>query len=130
MTGADGVVQGIVAGLTVSSAVVFAPPRATDRLAVIVAAPTAVPTMLTLAEFEPAGMSTDGGIAAMPGLDEDSVTVVVDPTFALVCTVYVVASPTAITRLVGSIVSERAGMLIAPLTRVRAPAGASPIVPA
>jgi hypothetical protein len=64
-------------------------------------------------------MSTDGGIAAMPGFEDDSVTVVFDPTFALVCTVYVVESPTAITRLLGSIVSERVGMLIAPLTSVR-----------
>src|SRR5436305_14821983 len=130
MTGADGVVQGVVAAFTVNSAAAFAPPAEAGRVAVIVATPTAVPMTLTLAELEPAGMSTEGGIAAMPGFEDDSVTVVVDPTFALVCTVYVVASPTVITRLGGSIVSDRVGMLIAPFTRVRAPAGASPIVPA
>src|SRR4051794_21937463 len=122
MTGANGVVQGIVAGFTVNSAAAFAPPAAAGRLAVIVATPTAVPKTVTLAELEPAAMSTEDGISAIPGFDDDSVTVVVDATLALVCTVYVAKAPTAITRLLGSIASERLGMLIAPLTRARFPA--------
>src|SRR6185295_5308993 len=119
MTGADGVVQGVVAGLTVKSAVALAPPKPAGSVAVIVAEPTREPMTVKLAECEPAAMSTDGGIAAMLGFDDDSVTVVFDPTFELVCTAYVVDSLTSIARLFGRMASVRLGMLIAPLTRVR-----------
>gem|GEM_PF-4642543 len=57
-------------------------------------------------------------------------TVVFAPTFALVCTVYVVESPTPITRLFGRIATVSVGMLIAPFTSVREDGGASPKVPA
>ena len=129
MTGADGVVQGTVAGLTVNSAVALAPPRPAGSVAVMVVAPTAEPTTVKLAEWLPAAMSTDGGIAAMLGFDDDNVTVVFDPTFELVCTAYVVDSLTSITRLFGRIASVRLGILIAPLTRVREAGGVSPVVP-
>src|SRR3954469_24258359 len=130
MTGAAGVVQVGLGGLTVNSVVAFAPPAAAGKLAVIVAAPTAVPTTVTLAEFEPEAMSTEGAIAAMLGFEEVSVTVVFDGTFALVCTVYVVVSPTAITRLFGRIARDRVGMLIAPSTRARFPAPVDSLVAA
>ena len=121
MTGAAGVVQVGLAGLTVNSAVAFAPPAPAGRVAVIVAVPTEEPKTVKLAEFEPPAISTEDGITAMPGFDDDNVTVVFDATLALVCTVYVVDALTSTARLFGRIASVRLVMLIAPLASVRFP---------
>src|SRR2546430_1275036 len=96
MTGAAGVVQVGLGGVTVNSAVAVAPPAPAGSDAVIVAAPTAAPMTVKLEECVPAAMSTEDGIAAIPGFDDDNVTVVFDPTFALVCTAYVVDFPTSV----------------------------------
>src|SRR5882724_4774877 len=108
-------------GVTVTNADAVAPPSPAGSAALTLALPTPAPVTLKSAEFDPAGMTTEGGTVTTLGLDEESVTVVGLTTFLLTCALSVVDLLTSTERVEGRICSESCGMLIAPLTRVRLP---------
>lgn len=105
--------------MTFTVVVAVAPPPASD--AVMVAVPTAPPVIATSAVFDPLGMKTVAGTWAMAVFEEERLTTVSLGTGLLVVILMVAVAPTLTVFCVGLKERERAGMLIAPLTRERLP---------